>query len=387
MKLIKPLLLFLFTTIAFTGFSQTVIVPSSVKLPDDTIIRNQLINSLNGFLSQKENPNNQNSYVFKADLLETSDLLDEIKGMEQNNALKADNFYKCYLTNAIGIDEDNFIIQIAYIGISNNTPVLHAGFRLLAKRIDGKFFFNSPLKQNTIGWRSKKLGMLTCYYKDTLTLTAVRQYQKTVLFYDKKLGGKTYPTAFYYCDNFAEVQQLIGIDYKSDYNSIKYNSLTSHENNLSLILNGNDYSWQRFNAHDLWHERLRLVVAPAKINRPVDEGCAYLYGGDWSFTWNEVLAKFKKYAANNPNADWLKLYINNTAYEYGDKPMIISYVLNALVVQKIEAEKGFAQVMELLSCGHRQDGDENYFTALNKIAGINKGNFNVKMWELIKAAN
>ena len=44
------------------------------------------------------------------------------------------------------------------------------------------------------------------------------------------------------------------------------------------------------------------------INRPVDEGCAYLYGGSWGYTWEEVLTRFKNYLAANPNADWLTLY-------------------------------------------------------------------------------
>ena len=56
----------------------------------------------------------------------------------------------------------------------------------------------------------------------------------------------------------------------------------------------------RFDPHDLWHERLRLVMKSEVINRPVDEGCAYLYGGSWGYTWQEIITKFKKYAAKTP---------------------------------------------------------------------------------------
>jgi hypothetical protein len=52
-------------------------------------------------------------------------------------------------------------------------------------------------------------------------------------------------------------------------------------------------------------------------------------------------------------------------------------------VQKIEKEKGFPAVMELLSCGKREKGDENYFKALEKITGISKANFNSSMQDLI----
>jgi hypothetical protein len=40
--------------------------------------------------------------------------------------------------------------------------------------------------------------------------------------------------------------------------------------------------------------------------------------------------------------------------------------------------------MELLGCGKREAGDANYFKALEKLTGINKGNFNSEVWKLIK---
>ncbi|HZX59374.1 MAG TPA: hypothetical protein VFE54_11635, partial [Mucilaginibacter sp.] len=93
-----------------------------------------------------------------------------------------------------------------------------------------------------------------------------------------------------------------------------------------------------------------------------------------------------QYAANNPDADWLKLYTESAKFENDEKPMYIAYALNALIVQKIEKEKGFEPVKELLGCGKRETGDNNYFMALGKVTGITKANFNTKMRELINAA-
>ena len=126
------------------------------------------------------------------------------------------------------------------------------------------------------------------------------------------------------------------------------------------------------------HERLRYVIGTDKTNRPVDEGCAYSTWGSWGYSWPEVLIKFKKYAGDNPNADWLNLYIQGTNFVGGDRAMKIPYALNALIVQKIEKEKGFAPVMELLTCGKKEKGDENYFKPLEKVTGISKANFTLK---------
>jgi hypothetical protein len=372
------------TLVSLTSFSyaQSVIIPNGIKLPADTIVSKQLVNSLNGFLSQKEQPNKENKYVLKENLLETSALLDEMKGMESN--AKAKDFFKPYLNNVVKLDESNYIVQLSYMGMSDNMPVLRASFKLLAKKEENTFYFSSPLKRNTISWKTKRMGNITYVFKDTLNNTGAKAYLKTVNFYDKKLKAPGEPIDFYYCDNLSEVLQIVGVDYKADYNGSKNETLTAHENKAGLVVNGGSIYNSLFDPHDLWHERLRTVMNSNVINRPVDEGCAYLYGGSWGFTWLDVLTKFKKYAADNPNADWLTLYTQGTNFVGGDRIMKISYALNALIVQKIEEEKGFTPVMELLSCGKKENGDENYFKALEMVSGISKSNFNKTMWELVK---
>jgi hypothetical protein len=386
---IKPIRLFITLILAsftFFSYAQIVIVPVGINLPQDTLTKKQLISSLNGFLSQKEQPNKENKFVLEEDLLETSALLDEIKGMEKNIKLKDNDFYKCYLTNIVKLDEDNYVVQFSYVGIKENTPVLRASFKLLAKREGSQFYFYSPLKQNTISWKIKKMGNVTYHFKDTLPKTDAKKYLEMVNFYDRKLKASELPIAFYYCDNLPEVLQLTGIDYKADYNGSKSDNLSSHEINESLLIVGGSSYHYSFDIHDLWHERLRYVMSSDITNRPVDEGCAYLYGGSWGVAWQEVLTKFKKYAADNPNADWLALYLQGTNFADGGRPMKVSYALNALIVQKIEKEKGFEPVMKLLGCGKKEQGDDNYFKALEKVTSINKANFNGAMWELIKGS-
>lgn len=383
-KLTRLGLIAILISFNIVSFAQSIIIQKGIRLPEDTVIAKQLISSLNGLLSEKEKPNNSNPFVLKDDLLETSALLDELKEMEQNAVVKDKNFFKCYLGNVIKQRDGRFIVQISYIGIQKDKPVLRAVFNLLARQAGDKFYFSSPLKQNTRYWKTKQLNSITYHYKDTLSKTDTKAYKKTIDFYDEKLKAPFLPIQFYYCDNFTEVQQLLGIEYKADYNGFIYDVLIAHENGMDLNINGWNSSQHRFDPHDLWHERLRAVVNSDIINRPVDEGCAYLYGGSWGFTWPELLTKFKKYAEANPNADWLTLYLNGTNFSGGEKILKVSYALNALIAQKIEKEKGFAPVLDLLKCGKRETGDANYFTALEKITGINKTNFNTMMWELIK---
>jgi hypothetical protein len=374
------------------AYSQTkqLIIPVSITLPKDTIISNNLINSLNGFLSQKESENKGNAYVLKEDLLETSILLDEMKGIEKSSKYKDDNFYKGYLTNVVQLSDSNFLIQLSYIGVNENTPILLTSFEILAKEKDNKFYFLSPLKRNTISWQSKKIGNYTFHFKNTLNTKVASEYVKAVNFFDKKLNAPQGQTEWYGCNDSPDVLNTIGVSYKLDYNGRSSSTFNTYENNTLLLMSGTDNaSFNSFDPHDLWHERLRNVYSRDIINRPVDEGCAYLYAGSWGISWEQILKTFQEKVASNLKTDWLALasYEANQLNfgENQEKHLMADYVVNALLVQKIEKEKGFNAVVEFICCGkNKKGGNENYFVVLEKLTGINKSNFNESVWALIK---
>lgn len=377
-------ILLLSSTTVF-GQIDTVIVPPTVRLPNDTVLRVQLLKDLNGFLSQKEKPNRENTYILKENLPETSLLLDDMKGMEINKKVKDSHFYKPYLTNILRLSDTTFTVQFSYMGVTDNTPVLRASYRIAAQKKNGQFYFLSPLKQNTALWKTKQIGDYTFYYKNTLNSTKATEFQNTITSFDRKLKAVLLPTDFYCCDSYEEVLQISGIDYIADYNGYNRNSTFSNENNRILMLDGVlTYDFTRFDPHDLFHSRLRKVISPDIINRPVDEGCAYVYGGSWGISWDEIKEKFKEFVAKNPKADWISEYGENKNFVEGDKPLAVAFMINALLVQKIEKEKGFNAVLELVSCGKKEKGDENYFKALEKITGISKANYSAEVWKLIK---
>jgi hypothetical protein len=366
----KALLLVIGLAAGFTCFA-------SKRPPLDSVGKKRLINALNAFLVAKEGPNQKNPYVLKEDLPAMSAMLDELKGLDKNTKLKDNGYYRAYLNNIVDLSADRFLVQFSYIGISDKSAVLRATLRMIAKKRDTAFYFSSPLQQNTANWKTKKIGNINFHYKDTLSSDEAKNYPRYIDLFNKKLAVMPEPIEFYSCDNFPEALQILGIDYKSDYNGIRYDDLTAHENNITIEINGGYDLHKRFDRHDLWHDRLHMVIPVDTINRPVDEGCAYLYGGSWGKTWPEALALFKKFAAGRTKPDWLSLYMDDTNfYMDGQKTFKVSYAINALIVQKIEREHGFGAVKELLACGKRVPGDANYFKALERISGISTVNFN-----------
>jgi hypothetical protein len=388
-KSIYSIILFSLTVFTF-GQTRSLIVPANINLPKDTIVSNHLIKSLNGFLSLKENLNKENTFVLKEDLLETSVMLDEMKGIEKSGKYKDDNFYKGYLTNVVELDKVNFLIQFSYIGINENTPILTASFEILAKEIENKFYFYSPMKRNTISWQSKKIGNCIFHFKNTLNDKVASEYVKSVAVFDKKLNAPQRQIEWYGCNDFSDVLKTIGVSYKLVYNGRNLSTFNASENNTLLLMSGTkNTSFDSFDPHDLWHERLRNVYSRDIIYKPIDEGCAYLYGGSWGISWQQILKSFKEKVASNPKTDWLELALYNKEQlnfgESQEKHLMADYVVNALLVQKIEKEKGFPAVVEFLCSGKNQKvGNENYFVILEKLTGINKSNFNESVWALIK---
>ena len=370
------------------GQSNALVVLATINLPRDAATKSLLLDSLNGFLAQKENPVRDNPFVQEVDRLETGLLLEELSGMEQSSRYKDAHFYKPYLLNCAPLNHTGFLVQLAYIGQLDNVPTTRAQFRLLAKQVGHQFYFSSPLKQNTTAWQHQQIGSCQFFFKRTLNTSKATEYAKAVAAFDLKLKGDKSQLALYCCDHFPEVMQLIGVDYKTDYNGSGSSSLSTCYGSDTLIVNSTGGAeFNNFDPHDLWHERLQNVMAREVVNKPVDEGCAYLYGGSWGISWSEILKSFKAKNAGRPETDWLRLYedLHNFA-DVQEKHLIATYVINALLVQKIEKEHGFAGVMKLLGCGKYEKGNANYFEVLEKLTGINRSNFNAEIEKLVKAS-
>ena len=163
--------------------------------------------------------------------------------------------------------------------------------------------------------------------------------------FDSKLK-ETGKTTDYYCtDNIIEMQKLIGVEYKSDYNGQAEDVWSSSFADRQIIVYGNSNStFNEFDPHDLFHDRLSLVIPRSKVSNPIDEGCAYIYGESWGFTWKEIFKAFKEQIASNKNPNWSEIKETPIFFKTGKYPNTADYIVNALIVKKIEKEKGFAGV-------------------------------------------
>jgi len=359
-------------------------VNPNIVLPKDSIQSKALTTSLNDFLLSAQKPNEENKFVFEKEKIETFIQLDEIKGIEKNEKLKEDYFYKPYLTNAVLLKDQSYLLQVSYIGINEDTALLRASFEFIAHKTNDSYTFSSPLLKNTKNWKVKKVGNNIFHYQNTINKDKVKEFNTLTSSFDLKLKTTDKITDYYCFDNIIELEKQIGIDYKSDYNG-RTGSIwsTSFGDRKLMVLGNNNASFNEFDPHDLFHNRLSLIIPRNKVNKPVDEGCAYLYGGSWGFTWEEIFKTFKEQIASDKTTNWAEIKETAVSFKTGKFTNSADYIINALLVKKIEKEKGFAGVWELLTVGPFEKGNEKYYQTLEKLTAITKANYNEKIWELI----
>lgn len=382
--MITKILLYVLTISVHVVFSQTKIhVPRYLKMPKDSIIKSNIISDLNAFLQASQNKNDANSFVLPSQKVETFILLDEFKNIEKSQGHH--HFFKPYLNNIVQLSKQKWLIQLSHIGINDGVPYLRTLYNIIAHQKDSHFLFSSPLTEHTKGWQIKQLNNVIFYYKEHLNMKNVNKYVSLSKIFDEKLQSKHKTTTIYCAKNKTTLLQLIGIDYKLDYNGQTTGSFSALNDDNQLIISGYGESFNDFDPHDLWHDRLSLVISRRKVNKPVDEGCAYLYGGSWGLTWKTIFNLFLEKVAANKDSDWMYYKEHKTNFaENQAEHLMVDYVINALLIKKIEHEKGFAGVWKLLNCGVFEKGNDNYYNSLNEIIGISKKNYNKTIWKLIQ---
>lgn len=386
MKLFYSLLFLMGALLSASAQTNYLIINPEIVLSKDSVQRELLIHSLNEFIISARKPNSENQRVLESQKLETYILLDEIRGIEKSKTFNDTVFYKPYLSNVSSLNDSQYLIQFSFIGKRDETVFLRAVYTIIGHRINGNYRFSSPLILNTKKWKVKKSGSTLFYYQDKINKANVKKFNKLASMYDAKLNSKEKQCEFYCCANMSELLKLIGVDYKSDYNGRARGAFSVLSGNKKLVILGNNNaSFDEFDPHDLWHDRLSLVVPRNKVNRAVDEGCAYLYGGSWGLPWKDIFKAFKEQIASNENTNWVELKENPVYFTTKEYENSADYIVNALLIKKIERESGFEGVWELLNTGPAEEGNEKYYSVLEKYTGITKSNYNQKVWELIRS--
>ena len=271
------------------SYAQTnkLIVNKGISLLDDSLKSIRMMKSLNVFLDNAHQDKFDRSMIPDNEIAETKVLVDELRGITKPSRMGDSIPFSVYVLNVVELDSGVVALTIGYSGIKDNQVVTRAIIDLYAKEKKDSFYFYSPIKERTKWWKQQTMGYTTFHYKSAFDETKAKTYLGYKDAFDKKLKVPPIPMQFYICDDYKEACYLSGINYKMDLNGYGHSVNSATENNSYVIVDGTNTE-STYDPHDLWHARLRKAVSRDSINRPVDEGCAYLYGGSWGITWPEI---------------------------------------------------------------------------------------------------
>lgn len=223
-----------------------------IVLPKDSAEAKLLTSALTTFLLKARKQNEGNDLVLTEAKVETYILLDEINGIEKSVKEKDDYFYKPYLNNVVSLEDNRYLIQVSYIGFKDSTALLRAMFELIAHKTSTGYLFSSTLLRNTHHWKTTRIGNMNFHYLNTLNKKKAANISKLSASFDAKLKSANTQTDYYCCGNLTEVQKLIGVLYKSDYNGRKSGVWSSIADNRKLLVMGNkNEHFDIYDEHDL----------------------------------------------------------------------------------------------------------------------------------------
>lgn len=362
-------------------------IQNNVRLPKDSVELKKVFNAFDEFLIGLNTSNESTPHVPDSLKAETFVLIDEIRNCGRNEQQKIDNYYSPSVINIVQLNPHQYILQFQYAAAKENNFELRAIFEVLVKVTIEEVLIYSPLKFLTRNFLIEDKNNIKFVYAKFINTKETGLYRKYTGAFDKKLDIVGVQTDVYCFDNLVEMERACGVLFKSDYNGIRGSEWTANAGNRHIALFANrNAEFNSFDPHDLFHERISIVKARKLLYRPADEGCAYLYGGSWGFSWKQILAEFIKMQNEDMQMDWVEVKEKPMYFKTGEFKNQADYIVNALIIEKLEKEKGFSAVWELLNCGPAQAGHENFYALLQRLWGVEKKDYNAFVEKLIADA-
>ena len=365
--------------------SDALSVSPTLAIPADSATRVQIVRELSLLVEELNNGVVRLAHI-DSTKAGTRLLLDDMTGLRVSKKYNDPVFYKAQLVNVVPIADSAFHALIAYIGVHDSSASLRVMMQIRVELRNGIVNLSTDFERKVATWKQKSFGTLCFHFKERLNDSAAKAYATSIMMYDSLLNATEHGLELYCCDDLKELLSLYGIDFISDYAGRPNGSSTVMLGKSEINLNSfGGPSFGPIDPHDLWHARLRRVENMKNVNKAVDEGCAFLYGGSWGLSWPTIQERFRAWSKQHSDVNWLNEYKKSTNIaEKGGYPLVLEYILNAYVVREIQQKQGFGAVRNLLRCGARQKDDRNYFEALEHIAGISEARFNEWIAGLIK---
>jgi hypothetical protein len=346
-------------------------------VPDS--LTNQIIHSLDDLLISIDNGKLDTTLVDNENADLNRNFFTYLKGVEGKDTIQ--KYFQAQLINLYPVENKHYMLTLSYM----KNDEIGRIFTFLAKVDNGRILFSNPLKYNTKHWKQTTIGTITYFFPDTIdTKRAEIFHQKNVLM-AQKLNVPVRDWDIYMCANYQEAIQIQGCQYESTRNGITNSGDIIDPKTLFSVMNDEDFS------HDVLH--IYASQIRGKERNAVGEcGLAYYWGNAYhpgvvgkAPNLKELVSVLQQYLQSHKDVKLLDLLDKspNVLAEYGYPwPINVNRIITGVICEEIEKQKGIDGIIELLKCGR---GNEAFFKSIDKLIGINRDNFDKKVYKLIFA--
>jgi hypothetical protein len=288
-------------------------------------------------------------------------------------------YFQGQLINLYPVENEQYSITIAYI---NNNEIGRI-FTFIVKGNNGKFVFANPIKYNTKYWKTTTIGTITLYYPDTINTIRAEVFNRKNIVVASKLRLPVRNWDLYMCRNYQEALQLQGCLYEFGSNGSVNNGDIVDPKTLFSVMNNEDFS------HDVLHIYAANIRGKVR-NSTAEEGIAYNWGHAYYADSNgeipeqqALVSALREYIKTHSEIKLLDLFYKNPNIlaEYGiPRPISVKSTISGIICDEVEKQKGVDGIIELMNCGR---GDENFFNSIDHLIGINRSNFEEKVFKLL----
>lgn len=348
-------------------------------------VRVQIFKALDSLLVQLTTDKFNDTYLAPDLKGLTTDILSNIKRYEsEKDSIQKKQIDK-QLLRGYPIDDNEYFLTLAFIKKnSKSTPILYYIINLIAKQTSEKILFSIPLHYYTKDWKQTQIGAVTYHHKNNIEIKRAKIFDLKNTTIANKLETDKENFDFYMCENYQEVQRLLGIGF-SIYENSKYRTgYGVSANTIFSIMNNEDFS------HDVFHHYSSKVNKRENRNWITEEGIAYLWGNAYytdpdgeMITHQKLVNELKKYLSENPDVELLNLFENDVKIFNHIAPEIsVRSTISGVIANQVEKLKGADGISKLINAGSENQLD-SFLKTTNLLLRINKENFNLKVKELL----
>lgn len=342
-------------------------------------LTNQIITSLDRLLISIDNAQLDTALISTEDVDLNRNFFRHLKGIEGKDTIQ--KYFQAQLINLYPIENNQYIVTLAYLKNNEIGRIL----TFIAKENNGNIVFANPLKYNTKFWKTATIGTITYFFPDTIDIKRAELFNQKNILIAQKLNLPVRNWDVYMCRNYQEVIQIQGFSYEFMRNGVFNQGNIIDPKTLFSCMNDEDFS------HDALHIYASQIRGKVR-NSNAECGAAYYWGNAYhsgvegkSPELEKLIPVLQQYLNSHKDIKLLELFEKNpnVLAEYGYPwPIQINKIIVGVICKEIEKQKGTEGIIELLKCGR---GNDNLFKATEKLIGINKENFDDKVYKLIFA--